>query len=216
MYVCMYVCMCMCVLYVCVYVIRFSWQPFIWSTSHLAGLLPRTEGSVMSSVKLFGWMVLEKAASNQPLLNRHRMGRRTVLAGVLPRTQGSAVLWSCLSERFSKKQHPISNPHQTLRSNQCSQTPTCKKYLTSFKSLFKTHFYRLAFMWRRLLHLFIIIIIFLFQLYLGLSFVWPFWSAFCYIVFWVTCFCFVKALFKLCFWIKLLLLLYHQDWHNDL
>ncbi len=32
------------------------------STSHLAGVLLRTQGRAMSSVKLFGWAVLQKAA----------------------------------------------------------------------------------------------------------------------------------------------------------
>jgi len=62
MYVCMYVCACVCM----------SRQPFIRSTSHLAGVLPRTQGSAVSSVKWFGRAVLEKTANDRTILNRHR------------------------------------------------------------------------------------------------------------------------------------------------
>ncbi len=48
----------------CLSVLRLSRQPFIRSTSHLAGVLLRTQGSAVLSVKLFGWAVLEKAASS--------------------------------------------------------------------------------------------------------------------------------------------------------
>ncbi len=48
----------------CLSVLWLSQPPFIWSTSHLGGVLLRTHGSAVSSVKLFGWAVLEKAASS--------------------------------------------------------------------------------------------------------------------------------------------------------
>ncbi len=44
--------------------LRLSRQPFIRSTSHLAGVLLRTQRSAVLSVKLFGWAFLEKAASS--------------------------------------------------------------------------------------------------------------------------------------------------------
>lgn len=36
-------------LYVCMYVLWFSWQPLVWSTSLLVGALLRTQGSAVSS-----------------------------------------------------------------------------------------------------------------------------------------------------------------------
>ncbi len=41
-----------------------SRQLFIRSTSHLTGVLLRTQGSAVLSVKLLGWAVLQKAASS--------------------------------------------------------------------------------------------------------------------------------------------------------
>ncbi len=49
---------------VCLSVLRLSQQPFIRSTSHLVGVLLRTKGSAVLSVKLFGWAVLQKVASS--------------------------------------------------------------------------------------------------------------------------------------------------------
>ncbi len=50
----------------CLSVLRSSRQLFIQATPHLAGvtLLLKTQGSAVSSVKLLGWVVLQKAASS--------------------------------------------------------------------------------------------------------------------------------------------------------
>lgn len=63
---------------VCLIVLQLYRQPFIRSTSHFAGVLLRTQGSAVSSMKLFGWVVLQRAASYNtraeatgPVLNGH-------------------------------------------------------------------------------------------------------------------------------------------------
>lgn len=44
-------------------VLWFSRQPSSRSTSHLAGVLLRSQGSAVSILKLFGWAILEKGAN---------------------------------------------------------------------------------------------------------------------------------------------------------
>lgn len=48
----------------CLSALQLSRQPFSQSTSRLAGVSLRTRGSAESSLKLFGWTVLEKAAGS--------------------------------------------------------------------------------------------------------------------------------------------------------
>ncbi len=49
---------------VCLTFLRLSRQSLIRSTSRLVGVLLRTKGGAASSVKLFGWAVLQKVASS--------------------------------------------------------------------------------------------------------------------------------------------------------
>jgi len=76
---------------VCPSVLQSSRQPFIQSTSYLKSIL-RTQGSAVSSVKLFGWAVLKKAASSNvggQAIVLFWTGMERALPGVLLRTQGS-------------------------------------------------------------------------------------------------------------------------------
>lgn len=66
----------------------FSWRPFILSTLRVLGVLLRTQGSAMTSVKLFGWALLEETASSkycsQPVMKRHIMnGQGTSVHNVM-------------------------------------------------------------------------------------------------------------------------------------
>ncbi len=70
-------------------------NPFIRSTSHLAGVLLRIQGSAVLSVTLLGWVVLEQAASssNQPVPNRHVLNGRftSVPKGTILYIQGYCI-----------------------------------------------------------------------------------------------------------------------------
>ena len=55
LFVCMYVCMA---------AFRIAKEPFLWSTSHLLGVLLRTQRSAVLSVILIGWVVLKSTVLN--------------------------------------------------------------------------------------------------------------------------------------------------------
>ncbi len=86
---CLSICM-----FVCMTVLCIAWQLFIQSTSHLAGVLQRTQGSAVSSVKSIRWAVLDNACKH------HFWGPSNRLA-----MNGHAFWMGTHSERAREKQY---------------------------------------------------------------------------------------------------------------
>ncbi len=82
-------------LYVCVTVLRISWQPFIWLTSHLVGVLPRTQGSALSNLRSIRRAVFESAVSHTAVPDHADAKQSTSPECVLPLDNAaSSNTWS--------------------------------------------------------------------------------------------------------------------------